>query len=85
LVLPLPRLCGHPDVDERLDGKPDRDSPGEQHAELVVRAGRDQESADDDNAEQRDDHGRAGEAELLPAAVKNEVGVLPNAAALRSS
>jgi uncharacterized membrane protein YfcA len=66
---------GHPDVDERLNGEPDRDARRDEHAELVVRADGDAHRARHDDREQDGDHQAADEPGLLAGHREDEVGV----------
>src|SRR5215469_4546951 len=66
---------GHPDVDERLHGEPDRDPAGHEHAERLLGARRDPQRTQDDQREQGDDDRGAGEAEFLAGDREDEVRV----------
>ena len=66
----------HPDVLERLEAEPAGDAGGGDPAEHVVGAGGDQQRPPDHDAEQRDQHAGADQAELLAGDGEDEVGVL---------
>ena len=74
---------GHADVDERLEEEPDRDPGRHQHAEHVVGDLGGADRAEDDDAEQGDDGGRADEAEFLARDGEDEVGLAPTGRSCR--